>query len=706
MLYRRCMYFALVLFYAGLLCLVPAPVSAASRQVSTLPSGFSESTVVTGLDSPTQFAFAPDGRIFICEKGGSLRVVKNGTLLPTPFVQVTVNADSERGLLGVAFDPGFGKGTGNDYVYIRYSFPKASAPGGVVNRISRFLANGDVAVPGSEQVLIDDISAEGGNHNAGGIHFGLDGKLYVPTGDAGNHSEYAQDLTKLNGKILRINPDGSAPTDNPFYDPANPTAPKSKIFAYGFRNPFTFAVRPGSGVLFVNDVGQNDWEEIDYIERGKNYGWRPCEGPSNQPPNTSSSSCQALRATADYRDPIFSYNHSGFPIQGNVIAGGAFISGTNWPAQYQNKYFFGDEGSNKIWYITPPNSNTVLPSNAATEFSSNLSGIVDIQNGPDGDLYYLELWTGELQHVFPTNTVPPTPCVSSPSLPYRTTAYSASVAFSAACSSVPTGQTITDYKWNFGDNTTGTGQSPSHTYTAPGHYTVTLTITSTSGLSASKNDISISIGVPAITITSPAANSKYNAGDTIMYSGNATYASTPSTTDPVPASRFVWTMIFHHDDGNPHTHPFLGPISGVVSGTFVIPQIGELSPNTWYEIQLAVSRPDKPDVVGQQSIFIYPNKVSITVTTSPPNLDVIVDGGTIRAPHVFTSVVGFKHSIATNPVQIQNAQSWCFKSWSNGGALSQIIEAPASPTTYTATFETTCLVQRLPLVFRAGTSGW
>ena len=152
--------------------------------------------------------FAPDGRLFVREQGGRLRVIKNGALLPTPFVTLTVNSSGERGLLGVTFDPDFAT---NNFVYVYYT---ATTPT-VHNRISRFTANGDVAVAGSEVVILDlNPLSSATNHNGGAIHFGEDGKLYAAVGDNANGAN-AQTLANLLGKILRINADGSIPTDNP-----------------------------------------------------------------------------------------------------------------------------------------------------------------------------------------------------------------------------------------------------------------------------------------------------------------------------------------------------------------------------------------------------------------------------------------------------------------------------------------------------------
>lgn len=200
---------------------------------ATVPVGFTDSLVVNGLVNPTAMEFAPDGRLFVCEQGGALRVIKNGTLLSSPFLSITVNSSGERGLLGVAFDPDFAI---NHFVYIYYTV--ATLP--IHNRISRFTASGDVAVPGSEDVILElDNLSSATNHNGGAIHFGPDGNLYVAVGDNANGNN-AQSLTTLHGKMLRIRSDGSFPSDNPFFNET--TLNNKAIWALGLRNPFTFSI--------------------------------------------------------------------------------------------------------------------------------------------------------------------------------------------------------------------------------------------------------------------------------------------------------------------------------------------------------------------------------------------------------------------------------------------------------------------------------
>src|SRR3954469_2014663 len=233
-------------------------------KAATLPSGFTESQFGSNLNgTPTAMAFAPDGRLFVCLQTGQLRVIKNGALLAAPFVSLAVDSSGERGLLGVTFDPNFAS---NQFVYVYYT--TNAAP--IHNRISRFTANGDVAAAGSEVILVDLDNLTATNHNGGAIHFGPDGKLYAAVGENAN-SANSQTLSNRLGKILRINPDGTIPTDNPFFSTA--AGANRSIWALGLRNPFTFGFQPGTGRMFINDVGQSTWEEINDGIAGSNYGW-------------------------------------------------------------------------------------------------------------------------------------------------------------------------------------------------------------------------------------------------------------------------------------------------------------------------------------------------------------------------------------------------------------------------------------------------
>src|SRR6266550_3175173 len=354
-------------------------VVCSSLTAATLPSGFSETQIAGGLSSPTAMEIAPDGRIFVCLQGGQLRVIKNGVLLATPFVSLTVDSSGERGLLGITFDPNF---SSNNFVYVYYTVPGSPAH----NRVSRFTANGDVAMAGSEFILLDlDNLSGAGNHNGGAIHFGSDGKLYIAVGDNANRAN-SQTLSNRLGKVLRVNSDGSIPADNPFFNTAQ--GANRSIWALGLRNPFTFAFQPGTTRMFINDVGESTWEEINDGIAGSNYGWSTCEGACS-PPNTN------------FRDPLFQYAHGSTSTTGCAIVGGGFYNPTSaqFPAGYVGKYFFADLCTGWIRLFDPAN-------NTATDFASGISTPVDLKVANDGSLYYLAIGSAALFKVQFAGTAP------------------------------------------------------------------------------------------------------------------------------------------------------------------------------------------------------------------------------------------------------------------------------------------------------------
>jgi glucose/arabinose dehydrogenase len=364
--------FGVILFFAAL-CL-PSQSAAA-----TLPSGFTEATVASGLSLPTSVSLHPDGRIFITEQGGALRVVKNGALLATPFLTVSTTSTGERGLLGVAFDPDYAT---NKYVYIYYTALTPTTH----NRVSRFTAdpsNEDVALAGSELAILDLETLSATNHNGGAIHFGPDGKLYIAVGENAV-STNAQSITTRLGKMLRINSDGTNPIDNPSSFPnisGTTSGIYQAIWTVGMRNPYTFSFQPGTGRMFINDVGNATWEEIDDGMSGLNYGWPTCEGYYLNGSSTT------LCTQAGMTLPIYSYTSAG-ATSDCAITGGDFYSPTTstFPAPYAGKYFFAEYCGGWIKYIDPASPPGI---GGAATFATGISAPIDIDVANDGSLYYL-----------------------------------------------------------------------------------------------------------------------------------------------------------------------------------------------------------------------------------------------------------------------------------------------------------------------------
>ena len=374
---------------------------------STLPAGFTETTVVSGLSAPTAMEFAPDGRLFVLEQGGNVKLVHNDG---TTWTALHLNTDSavERGVLGIAFDPNF---SSNHYVYLYYTNPNPGAAPwatGEHNQISRFTVNDSnpqQPVFTNEAPILDlNNLSSAANHNGGAIHFGSDGMLYADVGDnmqtftqGGNTYRVSQSLSDLLGKQLRIDVSqfnqGVAqrddttvghliPPDNPFVGTASGI--NQLIYVLGLRNPYTFAVQPGTGIIFINDVGENTWEEIDRSVAGGNYGWSGgnTDGFGQTPPGPGT-----------YQDPVLAYNHIGGPAGGGIaIVGGTFYdpASPQFPSNYVGKYFYADLTGNWIRVFDPAHPGSASNPDTSQPFATNLpGGSRDLKVDAAGSLYYL-----------------------------------------------------------------------------------------------------------------------------------------------------------------------------------------------------------------------------------------------------------------------------------------------------------------------------
>ena len=478
-------------------------------------------------------------------------MIENGVLLATPFVTLNVNASGERGLLGVAFDPAFAS---NHFVYVYYT--TAAAP--IHNRISRFTANGNVAVAGSETIILElNNLSTATNHNGGALAFGPDGKLYAAVGENANTSN-AQTLNNLLGKVLRINADGTIPADNPFYNTA--TGQNRAIWALGLRNPFTFAFRPGGSQFFVNDVGQSAWEEINDGIAGSNYGWPATEGTTTNPSfrrRDTRTATPAARAQLPAAPSTLPWR-------------------LQFPVDYVGDYFFADYCAGWIRKLE-------LSTNTATNFATGISFPVDLKVSDDGALYYLARGTGSntgvVYRVEYGNQAPS--ITTHPSS--QTVAPGASVTFSVRASVT----TTLRYQWQ------------RNTVNIPGataqDYTIASVAQSDNGAqfralvtndfgNALSNVATLTVTgnqAPTGTIVQPVNGTQYSGANVINYSGTG---SDPEDGN-LPGSAFTWQVDFHHDT---HVHPFIAPTSGASSGSFTIPTTGHTESNVWYRIYMTV----------------------------------------------------------------------------------------------------------------------
>jgi glucose/arabinose dehydrogenase len=631
---------------ASLFIVILAITSLAVR-AATLPTGFAESQVVSGLVNPTAMEFAPDGRLFVCQQEGQVRVIKNGVLLSAPFMTLTTDPSGERGLLGLAFDPNFST---DHFIYFYYTV--ASAP--LHNRVSRFTANGDSVVSGSEVVILELNNLSGAtNHNGGAMHFGPDGKLYIAVGENATPSN-SQTLSNLLGKILRINADGSIPADNPFFSTA--TAQNRAIWALGLRNPFTFAFQPGTQRMFINDVGQSGWEEINDGIGGSNYGWPDTEGPTMNP---------------NFRSPLFAYGHGSGNTTGCAITGGTFYNPpvNQFPAAYVGHYFFADFCTGWIRKLNPAD-------NSVTGFATGIASPVDLRVGPEGDLYYLARGSGaifKIQYV-----ADQAPSISVQPLS-QTTSTGRPVTFSVTAS----GTGPFSYQWQRNNVDIAGAQSRTYTIasvTAADNNAQFRVIVANAIGTATSNSATLTVSpntAPTGNINTPASGTLYSAGQTINYSGTGTDPEDGS----LPASAFTWQVDFHHDT---HVHPFIPATSGATTGSFVVPASGETASNVWYRIILTVR--DSQGVTHTSFRDITPRTVTLSLLTAPAGLQVTLDGQPLTTPSSIVGVVGMTRTLGVVSPQTVGGKTYQFSSWSDGGAATHNISTPAGNATFTATF--------------------
>lgn len=592
-------------------------------------NGRFESVLVQGgLPQAVDFAFALDGRTFVAEQQGEVRVIKDGVLLAEPFLTVPANSYIQRGLLGLALDPNFAT---NGYVYLYYTREHdASDPAGPkTGRLIRVTANGDTALLGSEITLLgtvggdethdscsdfpagaDCLSADGCCHIGGALRFAPDGALFVSTGDGaatGERMLAVQDLNSLAGKLLRIDPaTGSGLTDNPFYL-GNASANRSKVWALGFREPFRMGIQPGTGLPFVGDVGSVYVEEINIATPGGNFGWPCYEGTVRHGMQQSLLGCQELYASGvPTNHPLYSYSQ--VPGEGSSIVGGVFYNGATYPPEYRGRFFYGDFIHGKISTLSVDQANGLVdanplmwlnPADLPTIFRR---GPVDFEIGPEGDIYFLTLpmfgGDSELRHLTYAGSVrrPEAEALAQPAAGL----VPLTVRFDGSGSSDPDGQALV-YSWDFGDGATSSGVTVAHTYGAEGHYAATLTVTNKDGVT-DVDTLDIQAGRPPnVIITEPQYGSSFGEGTQVSYSGLAMDAHD----GPLPPGSLAWSVILHHcefgADWVCHWHAYQQ--SSGNAGNLIMPYQGDAI--MYLELQLSAT--NSRGLTNTENAFIGPD---------------------------------------------------------------------------------------------------
>ena len=532
-------------------------------QGASVPAGFNDRQIATGLTSPTSMAVMPDGRVLVVQQNGVVRMIKNDVMLTTPFYSApNVDSSNERGCLGAVPDPAFAS---NRYVYI-YCTTRVGT--GARNRVLRVTEANDVAVAGSERVIFElpDVPTATKWHMGGAMRFGTDGKLYVAVG---NHEDSpqpvatatSQNLASAFGKILRINADGTIPSDNPFF--TTPSNAYKAVWALGFRNPFVLDIQPGTGLTYIGDVGQGSWEEVNRGQPGGNYGWPAVEGSSS---NTS------------YLNPVYAYAHS----VGCSITGTAFYNPTTpqFGTSYVGQFFFADFCNGSIRYFNPATPTAV------TVFASGIGNPTNIGIAPSGAMYYLARNQATGTPAPGAGTVSKITYTGSqaPRITQHPQSQTVYVGTAATFSAAADGATGFQWQRNGANISGATG----------GSYTLATTTVNDTGARfravASNSFGSVTTDEATLTVTTnraptaridtPSATTGFATGDVISYSG----VGTDPEDGNLAAANLTWKVDFQHDT---HAHTFITPVAGS-GGSFTVPDFEASEANMWLRITLTV----------------------------------------------------------------------------------------------------------------------
>ena len=746
---------------AALVTFAVTLVLPAAAHSVTLPPGFQETVAFSGLDQPMAVEFSADGRVFVAEKSGIVKVFDNlSDTTPTQFADLRTKVHDywDRGLEGFALHPSF---PSQPYVYVYYVHDAAiggtaprwgdtcpTPPGGtgdgcvVSGRLSRLTASGNT-MTGAEQVLIEDWCMQYPSHAGGGMDFGADGNLYLTGGEgaAWHFNDYGQDgsplnpcgdppggvgatLTPptaeggrlrsqdmrttgdpagLNGALIRVDPmTGLGVSGNPFISSADLKA--RRIIAYGLRNPFRMAIRPGTNEAWIGDVGGGSWEEINRHANpngpASNFGWPCYEGGLNSSgvPTANRNGafdslnlniCENLYAQSGaVSSPYWGYRHSGEVVagencaaDGNALAGMAFYpaGGGSFPSAYAGALFFADNSRQCIWAMKAGTNG--LPDPAQREaFAQMASYPVDLEVSPAGDLYYVDIGTGAIRRIRASAAANQAPSALAAATP----AYGAlplEVSFDSSGSTDPNPSDTLTYAWDFDGNgtTDSTAANPTHTYTTAGTFAAKLTVRDPAG-ATDTDTVTIRAGntPPVATIEEPTTATRWRVGDTIPFAGRAADDQQGS----LAATALSWSLVMRHcvTAGSCHSHS-IQDYAGVASGAFDAPDHGFPS-----HLELTLTATDAGGLSDTDTVRLDPRTIQLTLGSEPAGAAVTLNSDSGPASLTREVIAGSRNSVGTTSPQTLGGQNHVFGSWSDGGAMSHDVTAPDTDTTITARF--------------------
>jgi PKD repeat protein len=590
---------------------------------------------------------------------------------------------------------------------------------------------------GTERVLVEDWCQQYPSHSVGALEFGRDGALYASGGDGAsfNFADWGQDGAPLNpcgdppggvgaaltpptaeggalrsqdlrtsgdpvsldGSVIRVDPaTGDAKADNPAVVQGNTDPNARRIISHGLRNPFRITARPGTDEMWVGDVGWNDWEEINRIENTQgdvpvqNFGWPCYEGVNRQAgyDGANLSICENLYGSPGaVTSPYFAYHHTNRVVPNETCPTGSsstaglqfeFTAATNsYPTEYDGGLFFADYTRDCIWAMPKGADGKPAPGQVKT-FVAGAANPVNLENGPGGDLFYVDFDGGTIRQIKYTsaNQEPIADATASPT----TGPAPLTVSFDGTGSRDLDGDSLS-YAWDLdGDGAydDSTAAQATYTYTTGGVFTASLRVTDSQGASAT-DPVRITVGntAPTAAINGPSAGTTWKVGDTITYSGSAT-----DTQDgPLPASALDWRLIMHHCPSNCHEHT-IQELKGVAGGSFVAPDHEYPS-----YLELTLTATDSGGLTDTKSLRLDPKTVVLTFQTTPGGLKLAVGGTESTTTFTRTVIVGSNNTISATSPQIKGPKTYTFKTWSDGGAQTHAIVAPANATTYTATYK-------------------
>ena len=562
-------------------------------QAASVPVGFNDRQVAAGLTSPTSMTVMPDGRVLVVQQDGIVRMIKADAMLPTNFyAAANVDSSNERGCLGVVPDPAFAT---NHHVYL-YCTTKVGSVSR--NRVTRVTEANDVAVAGSERVIFElpDVPTATKWHMGGAMRFGTDGKLYIAVG---NHEDNPQPVATSNsqnlasafGKVLRINADGTVPSDNPFF--TNATAYKA-VWALGFRNPFVLDIQPGTGLTYIGDVGQGSWEEVNRGQAGGNYGWPAVEGAGTN---------------ASYINPVYAYAHS----VGCSITGTAFYNPTTaqFGVAYVGQFFFADFCNGAIKYFAPSTPNTV------TTFASGIGNPTNIGIAPSGAMYYLARNQATGTPAPGAGTVGKITYTGSQAPRITQQPQSQTVYVGTAATFAAAADGATSFQWqrngaNISGATAGSYTLATTTVNDTGSRFRAVATNSFGSVTTDEATLTVTTNrAPTARIDTPSATTGFATGDVITYSG----VGTDPEDGNIAAANLSWKVDFQHDT---HAHSFITPVSGS-SGQFTVPDFEASEANMWLRITLTVRDSSGATNTVTRDIFPRTQVSSFPLIGTPAN---------------------------------------------------------------------------------------